>query len=175
MHRINSDGSTVDGRFKETPGPATQLTALWLNMIQDELVTVVTDPDGGDAALNFGDNGQLLQALLAIVARAVDNLVTVSEGADGHLQIGPVILKWGGFRETITDEVSRSIAFPTEFPTVCWRVIAVPMVASAGDEQDLWVQVIAPSVSTTGFSVQFQDDDSTDSRSVGFDYIAIGK
>lgn len=174
MWRIDTDGATAEGHFKTTPAPATVLGADWLNIVQGELCNIVENALGGDRALELGNAGQLLESILAIVGRALQTLVTVDAAATGQIAIGGIIVKWGGYRETITDEVSRSVVFGTEFPTACWRIFTQPGVASAGDHQDLWTQTIFSSISKTGFSVQFQDDDSSDSRSAGFDWLAIG-
>lgn len=201
MHRINSDGATPDNMFKETPAPATRVTATWLTAVQEEICNVITligpeEPDVADNAqmavaidfalnalrtamttdIDAGDTATLsaaAAAATAAISAALAGLVSYTAAATGQLKIGPIILKWGGYRETITDEVSRSVVFAEEYPNACWRVFPVPVVATAGDHQDLWCQLIgAPS--TTGFSVQFQDDDSSDSRSAGFDWFAIG-
>ncbi|RSU57181.1 hypothetical protein [Sphingobium yanoikuyae] len=173
MFRVNSDGATSDGHFKED-APATVLPAAWLNMIQDELENIVTNPQGGNRALDPAQPDQLLASILMIASNAVASMVSLTVGATGQLKIGALIIKWGGYRETITDEVSRSVVFAQPFPNDVFRVSLTPVVASAGDKQDLWVQLIAPTLTKVGFSVQFQDDDSTDSRSAGFDWIAIG-
>lgn len=72
MHRIDTPGATEDGRFKESPFPATRVGADWLNALQTEVETVITHVTGGGAALVKGNNAQLLAAILAMITRAID-------------------------------------------------------------------------------------------------------
>lgn len=68
MHRINSPGSTIDGKFTDgnagTGVPATVLWSQWMNMLQDELEGVV---DAAGLTPTIGDDTQLLQAIQAMI------------------------------------------------------------------------------------------------------------
>jgi hypothetical protein len=67
MQRIAGPGA-IDGLFVEedtgTGQPPTQITAAWMNAVQEELCTVVTE---AGLTLDGGDNTQLLAAIAALV------------------------------------------------------------------------------------------------------------
>lgn len=69
MHRIDSAGATGTGQWTEgNPGtgtPATEITADWMNAVQNELETVIVT--GAGIPLNKASNAQLLAALQAII------------------------------------------------------------------------------------------------------------
>lgn len=178
MHRIDTPGATGDSRFKESPLPATRVGATWLTTIQEELVNLVTNPQGGDTALVKANNGQVLAAILAMIGRAVDDVVTIDVEAGDEKTItfggGLLILKQGYWRETFTSEVVRTVAFQTAFPTGCWSVLTQGVLSSASIYKDLWTQVIDPSRTASGFQVQLQSDDDNDHGLAGFDWWAIG-
>lgn len=68
MHRIDSFGATQDNRFTEgdpvVPVPPTQVSADWLNAVQEEISHVV---EGAGVSLDKQDNSQLLAAVNALV------------------------------------------------------------------------------------------------------------
>lgn len=70
MHRIDGDGATVTGQWTEgnpsTGVPATELTADWMNAVQNEIENVIVT--GAGAALNKANNAQLLAAILTVIA-----------------------------------------------------------------------------------------------------------
>ncbi|WP_027367398.1 tail fiber protein [Desulfocurvibacter africanus] len=87
MHRI--DHATAQGGLftegdPQTALPATVVTDDWLNSVQEEIVKVVVD--GGGAALNKADNGQLLAAIQKIVQ---DNLLPAGTCVDWSLDTPP--------------------------------------------------------------------------------------
>jgi hypothetical protein len=125
MRRINSSGATVDGRFKETPAPATKLDAGWLNMLQDEFCNVITDPDGGDAALDPASTTQLLEAIQRIVTTATGGLGVRKRGV-----ISGVMGAGTYYR-----------AFETPFPTICNCVVPAAINSSGSAARDVWVQI----------------------------------
>lgn len=71
MHRIDSPGATPDNRFTEgdpvAAVPATEVTADWLNAVQEEVAAVI---EGAAIELDKEDNGQLLQAIRDLIADA---------------------------------------------------------------------------------------------------------
>lgn len=87
MHLIDSAGATVDGRFTEgnpvSGTPATRVSADWLNMLQAEILSVLTAAGLEPIKAN---NAQLLEAILALIAGggvAVSaSGVTVTDAAD---------------------------------------------------------------------------------------------
>lgn len=64
MHRIDTPGATPDNRFTEgdptIPTAATEVSAEWLNAVQEEVAAVIA---GAGIALDKADNGQLLEAI----------------------------------------------------------------------------------------------------------------
>lgn len=78
MYRIDSRGSTVDGRFTEgnptTGTPATVVDASWMNAVQDEIVSVIA---GAGIALDKTNNSQLIAAIQALATVQVRSLYPV--------------------------------------------------------------------------------------------------
>lgn len=114
MHKIDGPGATPDNRFTEgDPAialPATEVTADWLNAVQDEIVNVI---ESTGIVLDKEDNGQLLDALERVVgdvsARRVQNIaalralgVTADDGVvyvEGYTSPGDLgggIFRWDG-------------------------------------------------------------------------------
>jgi hypothetical protein len=66
MHRIDSDGH-INNQFNEgdpsTGMPATEISADWLNAVQEELVNAL---EGAGVPLNKADNAQLAAAFLGV-------------------------------------------------------------------------------------------------------------
>lgn len=75
MHRIDTPTATSDGLFTEgdplVPTPATVVSADWLNSVQEELATIVTN---AGLELQKADNTQVLTAILQIIARQSSEL-----------------------------------------------------------------------------------------------------
>lgn len=75
MHRIDTSTATSDGLFTEgdplVPTPATVVSADWLNSVQEELATIVTN---ARLELQKADNTQVLTAILQIIARQSSEL-----------------------------------------------------------------------------------------------------
>ena len=75
MHRIDTSTATSDGLFTEgdplVPTPATVVSADWLNSVQEELATIVTN---AGLELQKTDNTQVLTAILQIIARQSSEL-----------------------------------------------------------------------------------------------------
>ncbi|WP_448660288.1 hypothetical protein ACPVPU_07200 [Sphingomonas sp. CJ99] len=138
MFRINSSGATGDGRFKESPSPATKLSAAWLNAVQDELVNLVTRAEGGGAALNPGDSAQMVAAINAMIDRRISGLIGEPDGQT--IRLGSVLIKtvnqFGSYAEG-----SYYVPFITPFPSLCESAIAVPLNASGNTSMDLFASV----------------------------------
>lgn len=90
MFRIDSPGSTANGRFKESPLPATRVTADWLNATQEEIAAVIEGLGGDD--LDKGNSGQMRAAIAAYVSGAlastrtkVERVITDDAGGDAEL------------------------------------------------------------------------------------------
>jgi hypothetical protein len=70
MHRIDGAGATVTGQWTEgnpsTGTPATEITADWMNAVQNELENVIVT--GAGISLNKVSNSQLLLAIQTIIA-----------------------------------------------------------------------------------------------------------
>jgi hypothetical protein len=70
MHRIDGAGATIAGQWTEgNPGtgtPATEITADWMNAVQNEIENVITD---AGITLNKASNAQLLAAVVVLVSK----------------------------------------------------------------------------------------------------------
>ncbi|TCS62597.1 gp53-like domain-containing protein [Varunaivibrio sulfuroxidans] len=105
----------VEGYFTggdpATGTPATIVEAWFLNMIQAEGDNLVT---GAGLARDKANNGQVYQAVKALVARGDD--LAMSIAAPGYVTLpGGLILQWG---EATADTVGVVSLFPIAFPTV---------------------------------------------------------
>lgn len=71
MHRIDGAGATVTGQWTEgnpsTGTPATEITADWMNAVQNELENVIVTEGG--ISLNKASNAQLAAAIIVMVAK----------------------------------------------------------------------------------------------------------
>lgn len=94
MHRIDGPGATEDNRFIEgspTLGiPPTMVTADWANAVQEEVVSVIA---GAGMALDKEDNGQLRDAINALIAAAVAAAI-VDPVASTRDMLGGGIIEW---------------------------------------------------------------------------------
>lgn len=118
-------GATEDGLAKVSPAPATRWTPEVGNAIVQEIKTVITDAEGGDAALDPAINRQLLDAILAIAARAVSE----STPPEGYYGMPGYTFNPDGTREawvigTANGNGYTTIAWPegVEFTTVLFAV-----------------------------------------------------
>ncbi len=140
---------------------------------------VITDPAGGNSGLDGGASNQLLVAILAMITRGLNQAITItvdpttSERTISFLG-GLAILKLGYFRETVTSEVVRNVAFALPFPNSCWSVLTQGVIAAPSIYRDLWVQIVPGSTTKNGFQAQFQSDDDNDHALSGFDWWALG-
>jgi hypothetical protein len=113
MHRIDAPNN-VGGMFVDTV-PGTAVDAEWANAVQEEIVNVITNPAGGDDALEKGNNTQLLQAILNIVAGNLPRSLT----NDGYYTFpGGFIIQWK--HGTAVGNGSSTISWPIDFPTACF-------------------------------------------------------
>ncbi|MBU1040040.1 MAG: hypothetical protein KKF77_02940 [Proteobacteria bacterium] len=103
-HRIDGQGATLDGLFTEgDPAggiPATEVTAAWTNMVQEEVAAVV---EGAGGTLDKEDNTQLRRAILAYIgassiwSSAKDYTVpSMVFGSDGKLYLALLASGPGG-------------------------------------------------------------------------------
>lgn len=69
MHRIDGQGATADNKFTEgnpsTGAVATDVTADWLNAVQEEIIAVIV---AASIAPEKANNGQLLAAIVSLIA-----------------------------------------------------------------------------------------------------------
>lgn len=170
MRRPNESGATADGRFKETPAPATKLSAGFLNILTDEICNVVTNPDGGNMALNAADNGQLLKAILAMLERSLP--VAFAPG-ELSVNIGGLIIKAGSVRGSLSEGVYWT-PFPTPFPNHCWHATHIPMNYGGPVNRDLMPQLGGDST-VNGFYARMNLGGGTTTNSIdGYDWFAFG-
>jgi len=68
MHRIDSAGSTAGGQWTAgnpaTGTPATELSADWMNAIQEELIAILTE---AGVTPTKASNSQVVAAIIAII------------------------------------------------------------------------------------------------------------
>ena len=140
MHRIDSDGATLDNKFTEgnpaTSTPATIVSAAILNAFQEELSTVVEN--AGLALLTSGTDtfdqlynaiGLIQQAGGSVVTQALANNTGPADiGTSGLLEfdpsiVGAIFMKYHVKRRTDSQNVVESgtirLAYDTE--TSSWR------------------------------------------------------
>lgn len=152
------------GDAKESPLPATRVTAGVLNSWKDELANVITDPTGGDTALDPDDSTQLLTAIKGMIASSVTG------DADRFIFPGGRVIEFGtaiGYFGTGT----HIVYFPTPFATACRRVL-VTGIDSTGTQQ-VWADVVSWNASYFTFLVGAKYGESGN-RLSGVNYMAHG-
>ncbi len=151
--------------------PATVVDADWLNLVQEELMGVVT---GGNIAPSKTDRGQMLEAILALILGGANATIA----AEGSISLagGLLVIKWG----TATVQPTSASGFvthnfPVQFPNACFGIVGSP---TAPTEPSNWNPVTAAFLSKTaqGFNLNV---DSTDpahniTQAVPVFYVAIG-
>jgi hypothetical protein len=158
MFRINSSGATIDGQFKQSPAPATQVSAAWLNALQAEICRVIEDEAGGDAALDPGDNGQLLAAIVAVAER-----VSASAGRKKGRYVGSI--NAGGL-------VRIDFAEPFDIG-VDYVLSLTPLNSAGSSSRDNFLQRRDTLSDPTGFYVVVQGAHTGGDNTLdGFDWIA---
>ncbi len=151
---------------------ATIVSADFLNMIQEELISVVV---AANISPSKADHSQLLAAIMALIGGGT----TASIGDEGSISFagGLLILKWGTMTIPAAAAPTTSAAhgFPQPFPQKCFGVLGSPTAATAPSG---WNPVTAfvPLKSAASFTVVI---DSTDPghnivQNVPFFYVAIG-
>lgn len=103
MHKIDGPGATGEQRFTEgdpvIPIHATDVTADWLNMVQDELEAVCA---AGGLALEKKDNTQVLQAIRKLLATAVTGFIPESNATSAATE-NTVVLRDANARAKIAN------------------------------------------------------------------------
>lgn len=131
MHKIDGAGH-VNNEFViedlATNRPPTEITAEWLNTIQNEIANVVLDVP---AALEKNNNSQLLAAIPLVVGKALGALATAagfafSFGPNGYFKLptwfGGFMLQW--VTATSNANGDLTINWPISFPNQCLGSIA---------------------------------------------------
>lgn len=116
MHRIDGAGATSDNRFTDgDPASATAATVVtddWLNAVQEEIVSVISDPAVTPAiALDKTKTNQLVTAIKRIISASaiaysqasetvagfakIATQTLVNAGADDSSFVTPKKLRWG--------------------------------------------------------------------------------
>ncbi|MDH7971796.1 hypothetical protein QH494_06330 [Sphingomonas sp. AR_OL41] len=157
MRRVSSSGATVDGMFKASPAPATQLDAAWHNAVQEEICKVIEDATGGDAVLDPGNNGQLLAAIGTMISTA---LATTNSR------------KRGRYVGTIAVTQVIPITFDTPFPDGTeYALVYGDLNLGGSASRDNWMQTYGKSEG--GFYALVQGTVTGGSNTLdGFDWIA---
>ncbi|MEO7691300.1 MAG: hypothetical protein ABIS51_18595 [Sphingomonas sp.] len=120
MYGTTASGATVDHKFKASPAPATQIDAIFLNRLIEELSNVVTNPLGGNEALDPDDNGQLLAAIRTVASAGLGGVSFTANGngyaigieIDGvfrYIQFGSVF---------VGNQTTATITYPVALTTI---------------------------------------------------------
>lgn len=152
MYLIDSDGATETGDFKVTPPPATIVDPFWLNTIQRELALIVTDPDGGDMALEKGNTTQLLQSIMAMIARPFG----FSASLPGHYSLpGGALIQFG--RATASANGNTVVTLPIEYDVLFVGAWVNGTDDGSIDAQDNWPTAKVPTTGTS-FTIRNAND-----------------
>lgn len=150
------DFTGVSGAAGGSADLDTRWTPEVANAIVEEIANVITDPAGGDTALNPGDNGQLLASLQTMISAA---LATTNSRKRGSM-IGPYL---------VTNIIWVEFAEP--FPDTNYVVVFGDINASGAASRDNWMQTY--SKTEGGFFALVQGTvTGGDNTLDGFDWIA---
>ena len=128
--------------------PPTTISADWLNMIQEELHSILAAASIADSKTTYN---QVLTALQSLFIGSSG--LAASFGTNGYAKLpGGLILQWGQ-TGSVGSEGAISVSFPIAFPTAC-RSAQATILQSAGASEDQGAQVSG--LSTTGLSVYMQ-------------------
>lgn len=156
MYLIDSDGATETGDFKVSPPPATILDPFWLNTVQRELATIITHPTGGDADLEKGNTGQLLAAVLTMIARAMATAFDFSATLPGHYALpGGALIQFG--RATAAANSSTVVTLPIEYDVLFAGAWVNGTDDGSVDAQDNWPTAKVPT-SGAAFTIRNAND-----------------
>ncbi len=142
-------GATDDGQAKVTPAPATRWTPEVANAIVQELKKVITDPTGGNVALDPGDNGQLLAAIRHMFLSAFP----VTSNAYGHaIDCGTFKVQMGLVEVVATGSSNATfdITFPVPFGAAAWHCSGNSTEGARGGWNAM--TVVVPYLTDTGAS-----------------------
>lgn len=127
------------------------------NSIVHEIENAITDPDGGDEALNPADDTQLLRAIQRIAA-----LASGSQRQKGTYTNGGSGISQGTY----------FVAFPVAFADTNYTLSITPWNAGGGNLNDSWCQYATKYVGGFTLVVQWSGGGSTTSFLDGCDWIA---
>jgi hypothetical protein len=92
---------------------------------------------------------------------------------DWHIHNG-IVEMWGIIVRSATTEITVGVTLPRAVEGGAVYVISLtPMVLNPGTSQDMWVQTIYNYQNPTGFTVQYQNDDTGDRNLYGFSWRII--
>ncbi|EGF92411.1 hypothetical protein ABI_08470 [Asticcacaulis biprosthecium C19] len=150
MRRTTGTGHVGNMFSAGNPGLGILPTALdpdWLNSVQEEIVTVITDEDGGDEALNPADSGQLLAAIVAMMDRRdaanAAHITQIGETKEFLVEDG-----WDTefYAEAIGQTVNRA-----DYPALWALVAASSNLATSGGDKTTHRTKWGPGNGTTTF------------------------
>lgn len=145
------------GLAKSTPDPATRWTPEVANAIVQELKKVITDPDGGNAALDGANNHQLFDAITLMITTAIGATASRKKGTYGY---------------TVSVPYTYTVYFDAPFPDGTNYVLSLDGHNSSGSAaRDNWPQWV--SKTEAGFTVVIQGSvTGGDNTLDGFDWVA---
>lgn len=145
--------------------------------------TVVAGPDGDVLAL-FSTDMEAVGGGVYIPNLRVDRISygamdaefiagqVISTWQGSQEMPGGLIMKWGRYREYITNEVTRTVTFDKPFPNACFSVVPVPHLNTWNDHRDLFCQTVGEPAKT-GFTIGFQRGEGSGAID-GCNWLAFG-
>lgn len=169
MHQIDTPTASA-GLFQDSDTPGTQVSAAWLNDLQENLIGILIA--AGIAPIK-GDYTQLATALIG----------TSGSNGNGYWRKHPdgTIEQWGHYAG---GAAAPTLTFPIEWPTACesLQTTAVSTTNSTPSSSQGGVKYASPdpAVTTTDFKVWCSADDggpdtNQPSTTVPFYWRAIGR
>lgn len=134
MHRIDGAGATVTGQWTEgdpsTGTPATEITADWMNAVQNELENVIVT--GAAIPLNKASNSQLLLAIQAIVAAGGFTTGDVKLTLKATADAGWIMCNDGTIGSASSGATTRANADTEALYTLLWNNVSNTYAAVTG-------------------------------------------
>lgn len=90
MHRIDGAGHVGNMFVAEDPAtsrPPTEITATWMNAVQEEIANVIA---AAGLNLSAAEDDQLVQAIAILIANSVTELEAATEAAAGNVELATI-------------------------------------------------------------------------------------
>lgn len=135
MHRIDTPGATPDNRFTEgdptIPTAATEVSAEWLNAVQEEVAAVIA---GAGIALDKADNGQLLEAIKTLGPERFKGFATTGQHEAWEADLAAI-----DRNSLYAVRKGTATGLPEDMPAEAWAFVhTMVMPGDAARTQLLW-------------------------------------